>query len=73
MSGFAGAQSALPVRIGVLEDMTGPLSDGAKPGTVVAERMAVEDFGGSVLGRPVEVVSADHANKPDIASAIARR
>ena len=71
--GVAGAQSASPVRIGVLEDMTGPLSDGAGPGTVVAVRMAVEDFGGSVLGRPVEVVSADHANKPDIASAIARR
>ncbi len=71
--GAAKAQAPSPVRIGVLEDMTGPLSDGAGPGTVVAVRMAAEDFGGSVLGRPVEVVSADHANKPDIASATARQ
>lgn len=71
--GAAKAQAPSPVRIGVLEDMTGPLSDGAGPGTVAAVRMAVEDFGGSVLGRPVEVVSADHANKPDIASATARQ
>lgn len=71
----AGAAQAQvqPVRIGILEDMTGPLSDGAGPGTVAAVRLAVQDFGGTVLGRPIEVVSADHSNKPDVAAAIARQ
>ncbi|AWB24963.1 ABC transporter permease [Methylobacterium currus] len=61
------------VRIGVLTDMGGPYSDNVGAGAVLAARMAVEDFGGTVAGVPVEVVSADHQNKTDIGSAIARR
>jgi ABC-type branched-subunit amino acid transport system substrate-binding protein len=59
------------VRIGVLTDMSGAYSSFSGPGSVTAARMAVADFGGSVLGRPIEVISADHQNKPDNAAAIA--
>jgi branched-chain amino acid transport system substrate-binding protein len=64
--------SVSPVKIGLLLDMTGPYADIGGPGSIVAARMAVEDFGGKVLGRPIEMVSGDHNNKADIASAIAR-
>jgi len=61
------------VRFGVLTDMAGPTSDLAGPGSVLAAQMAVEDFGGKVLGMPVEVISADHQLKPDLAANIARQ
>jgi branched-chain amino acid transport system substrate-binding protein len=61
------------VRIGVLGDLTGPYSDLGGPGNLVATKLAVEDFGGKVLGKPIEIVSADMQNKPDVASSIARR
>jgi branched-chain amino acid transport system substrate-binding protein len=61
------------VRIGVLTDMTGFYSDLAGPGSVLAVQMAVADFGGKVLGKPIDVVSADHQNKADIASNTARK
>ena len=61
------------VRIGVLTDMTGYYSDLAGPGSVLAVKMAVADFGGKVLGKPIEVISADHQNKADIASNTARK
>ena len=61
------------VRIGVLTDMTGFYSDLAGPGSVLAVQMAVADFGGTVLGKKIEVVSADHQNKADIASNTARK
>jgi branched-chain amino acid transport system substrate-binding protein len=61
------------VRIGVLTDMTGFYSDLAGPGSVLAVQMAVADFGGTVLGKKVEVISADHQNKADIASNTARK
>jgi len=60
------------VKIGVLTDMTGFLSDIAGPGAVLAVRMAVSDFGGQVLGKPIEVVAADNANKADVAANLAR-
>lgn len=60
------------VRIGLLLDMAGPYSDIGGAGSVLAARMAAEDFGGTVLGKPIEVVFADHQNKPDIASTKAR-
>jgi branched-chain amino acid transport system substrate-binding protein len=60
------------VRIGVLSDMTGLYADTAGPGSAEAARMAVEDFGGKVLGVPVEVVSGDHQNKSDVGAALAR-
>jgi len=61
-----------PLRIGVLEDMSGPLADVSGAGSVVAARLAAKDFG-PVLGRKVEIVSADHQNKPDIGAQIAKR
>lgn len=60
------------IKIGVLTDMSGPYADNVGAGAVLAARMAVEDFGGKVAGVPVEVVSADHQNKADVGSAIAR-
>jgi branched-chain amino acid transport system substrate-binding protein len=60
------------VKIGVLNDQSGLYADLGGPGSVVAARMAVEDFGGSVLGKPVEIVFADHQNKSDVGVAIAR-
>ena len=71
LGGGARAQDRL-FRIGVLTDMTGPYADQAGPGSVEAARMAIADFGGRAAGRPVEVVFADHQNKPDVAAAIAR-
>ncbi len=61
------------VKIGVLTDMTGAYSDLAGPGSVLAAQMAAQDFGGKVLGKPIVIVSADHQNKADVASNIARR
>ncbi len=61
------------VKIGVLGDMGGVYADIAGPGSVVAVNMAVEDFGGTVLGKPIEVVSADDQNKADVGSSIARK
>jgi branched-chain amino acid transport system substrate-binding protein len=69
----ANAQSPNPIKIGVLNDQSGIYADLAGPGAVIAARLAVEDAGGSVLGRPIEVVVADHQGKPDIGAAIARR
>lgn len=60
------------VKIGVLTDMNGFLADIAGPGAVLAVRMAVGDFGGQVLGKPIEVVVADNANKADVAVNLAR-
>jgi branched-chain amino acid transport system substrate-binding protein len=61
------------VKIGVLTDMSGQFSHESGEGAVTAVKMAVEDFGGKVLGKPIEVIVADHQNKPDIASALARK
>ena len=69
---FALAQTKA-VKIGVLNDQGGPYSSVTGPGAVAAARMAIEDVGGLVLGKPVELVSADHQHKPDVGSAIARR
>ncbi len=61
------------VKIGVLADMGGTYADVCGPGCVTAIEMAVEDFGGKVLGAPIEVVSADDQLKPDVGSAIVRK
>ena len=61
------------VKIGVLTDMSGPASDATGNGSLTAARMAVEDFGGTVLGAPISVISADSQLKPDIGAGIARR
>ncbi|GJD36033.1 ABC transporter substrate-binding protein [Methylobacterium aerolatum] len=68
-----GAYSGGVVRIGILNDQSGLYAQFGGAGSVEAARMAVEDIGGKVGGVPVEILSADHQNKPDIASAIARQ
>ena len=60
------------IKIGVLNDMSGLYADLTGPGSVLAARMAVEDFGAARKGMKVEIVSADHQNKPDVGSTIAR-
>ncbi|RBP08619.1 amino acid/amide ABC transporter substrate-binding protein (HAAT family) [Roseiarcus fermentans] len=64
----AGAAQAAPdkVVIGDIDDMSGPYGDVIGAGGVEAIRMAIADFGGSVLGKPIDVLTADHQNKPDI-------
>ncbi|EJJ25368.1 ABC transporter substrate-binding protein [Rhizobium sp. CF142] len=61
------------VKIGILNDQSGVYADFGGKSSVEAAKMAVEDFGGKVLDMPVEIVDADHQNKPDIASNIARQ
>ena len=60
------------VKIAVLTDMSGVYADNVGAGSVLATRMAVEDFGGQVLGKPIQIITADHQNKADIASAKTR-
>lgn len=61
------------VKIGILNDQSGVYADFGGKWSVEAAKMAVEDFGGKVQGAPIEIISADHQNKPDIASNIARQ
>src|SRR3954454_8029525 len=61
------------VKIGVLTDMNGPASTPTGQGSVTATQMAIDDFGGKVLGKPITVVVGDHQLKPDIGGGIARR
>jgi branched-chain amino acid transport system substrate-binding protein len=61
------------IKIGVMNDQSGTYADLAGPGSVVAARMAVEDFGAAKKGMKVEVVVADHQNKPEVGSSIARQ
>ncbi|OKO87029.1 ABC transporter permease [Bradyrhizobium sp. NAS80.1] len=68
----AGARAEEPVRIGVITDMSGPYSSLSGPGVVVGTKMAVDEFGGKILGRPIEVISADSGLKADIATGRAR-
>jgi branched-chain amino acid transport system substrate-binding protein len=74
LNSVANAQSPSGVvRIGILNDQSGPYADFGGKTSVDAARMAVEDVGGKVLGKPIEIIIGDHQNKPDVASAIARR
>ena len=62
-----------PIKLGILNDQSGPYVAIDGPSSVDAARMAVEDFGPTVLGRKIEIVTADHQNKADIGATIARR
>jgi len=62
-----------PVKLGVLTDMSSLYADNGGQGSVVAAQMAVDDFKGKVLGRPIQIVAGDHQNKADVGSVIARR
>lgn len=70
---LAASPSDGKVKIGILNDQSGVYADFGGKGSVEAAKMAIEDFGGKVLGAPIEIVDADHQNKPDIASNIARQ
>src|SRR5258705_11632884 len=70
---FAGQASAQGVKIGILNDQSGVYADYGGKWSFEAAKMAVEDFGGSVLGQKIEVISADHQNKADLATSIAPR
>ena len=61
------------VKLGVLTDMSGVYSDNSGVGMVLATQMAIEDFGGKLNGKPIEVVTADHQNKPDVGATLARK
>ena len=73
--GVAAAAPVLAqgVKIGILNDQSGVYADYGGKYSLEAARMAVEDFGDNVLGGKIEIVSADHQNKPDLAASIARR
>jgi len=75
MSGLLAAvpASAQGVKIGILNDQSGVYADYGGKYSLEAAKMAIEDFGGEVLGKKIEMVTADHQNKPDLAIAIARR
>ena len=70
---LAAPASAQGVKIGILNDQSGVYADYGGKYSVEAARMAIEDFGGTVLGQKIEMVTADHQNKPDLAASIARR
>lgn len=72
---FAGRGKAagMPLKIGVLNDMSGVFADYQGPGSLLATQLAIEDANGQAGGRPIELVFADHQNKPDVGMAIARR
>ncbi|MGJ4959023.1 ABC transporter substrate-binding protein [Bradyrhizobium sp. HKCCYLRH2015] len=70
---LASAPASAQVKIGILNDQSGVYADYGGKYSVEAAKMAIEDFGGEVLGQKVELVTADHQNKPDLASTIARR
>ena len=73
LPGLLRAQStSKPVKLGLLSDMGGPYRDVGGPGNRAAVELAVEDAGGSVLGRPIEIVQGDDQNKPDVAASLAR-
>ena len=72
--GTASAQvSDGVVKLGVLNDMSGLYADVSGKGGVVAAQMAAEDFGGKVLGAPIEIIGGDHQNKPDVGAGLARQ
>ena len=68
----AFAQNKPPLKLGGILDMSGLYADITGAGSEMAAKMAVEDFGGEVLGRKIEIVAADHLNKADLAANIAR-
>ena len=73
LAGAAAANAQGTVKLGVLNDQSGLYADLTGMGSVYAARMAVEDFGGKVMGRPIEVIFADHQNKADVGANIARQ
>ena len=65
---LCAAPASAQVKIGILNDQSGVYADNGGKYSLEAARMAVEDFGGEVLGQKIEIVTADHQNMPDLAS-----
>lgn len=72
LAASAAEADSTPFKIGVIGDQSGGNAETTGPGAVAAARMAVEDFGGTVLGRPIEIVVGDFQNKADVAAGIVR-
>ena len=70
---LAAPAMAQGVKIGILNDQSGVYADYGGKWSLEAAKMAIEDFGGEVLGKKIEIITADHQNKPDLAVSIARR
>ena len=70
---FLVAPASAQVKIGILNDQSRVYADFAGKSSVEAAKMAIEDFGAEVIGQKIEIVTADHQNKPDLAASIARR
>lgn len=73
LASSTAAADASGVKIGVMNDMSGTYADLSGKGSVVAAEMAVEEFGGTVLGKPISVLFGDHQNKADVASVLSRK
>ena len=73
MTTAAHAQNPIPVKIGVLTDMSSVYADDTGPGSVVAAKLAIHDFNPAAHNMKVDIVSADHQNKPDVGASIARQ
>jgi branched-chain amino acid transport system substrate-binding protein len=73
LGGPAALAQNKQVKIGVLDDMSGPYAENTGPGDLASVKFAIADFGGSVLGKPVELVSADFQSKVDVGVGIAKR
>lgn len=75
MAGLAPAPAGAgedAIRVAVVNDQSGPFSDYGGAGSVIAAKLAAEDFGGKILGKPIEIVGVDHQNKPDVAANVVR-
>jgi branched-chain amino acid transport system substrate-binding protein len=73
LAGQPGLAGEKAIKIGVMADMSGFAADAGGPGAVLGAKLAVEDFSGALGGKPVEILTADMQNKPDIAASIARK
>jgi branched-chain amino acid transport system substrate-binding protein len=73
LAGGVTGQEDRPIKIGVLTDMSSVYAEHGGPGSVEAARMAIDDFGGAVLGKPIALISADHRNSLDLGTRIARQ
>jgi len=73
MAGGVTGQEERPIKIGVLTDLSSLYAEHGGPGSVEAARMAIDDFGGVVLGKPIALISADHRNSLDLGTRIARQ
>src|SRR6201996_1737671 len=69
----ARAEDKPPLKIGLISDMYGPYADFFGEGSVISAQLAIEDAGGVVAGRKIELLTADHQSKPDIGASIARK